>query len=104
MQTDYKIRVRHYTRKNRADIILQEQRILAGAENKVFVEKASNKLLSPRAAEEKYKLAPGKGNAVIEFDIRPDELQSQFNPLIKGKEDYLEGDVDLRTHNPTRIR
>ena len=66
-----KIRTRHYTRSSRAERILDEQILRAGVQNKVFVENARRKLLSPRDAEERYKLAPGKGNAVIEFDVAP---------------------------------
>jgi len=99
-----KIRVRHYTRSSRAERICDEQRLRAGVQNKVFVENARRRLLSPRDAEEWYKLAPGKGNAVIEFDVDPYELHSQPNPIIRGEELYLEDDVNLKNRNPTRVR
>lgn len=99
-----RIRVRHYTRSSRAERILDEQRLRAGVQNKVFVENARRRLLSPRDAEERYKLSPGKGNAVIEFDVDLNELQYQPNPIIRREELYLEGDVDLKNRNPTRVR
>jgi len=98
------MRVRHYTRSNRAERIFNEQRLRAGVQNKVFVENARRSRLSPRDAEERYKLALGKGNAVIEFDVTLNELQSQTNPIIGGKEFYLEGDVNLKGRNPKRMR
>ena len=104
MARSRKIRVRHYTRSSRAERILDEQILRAGVQNKVFVENVRRRLLSSRDAEERYKLAPGKGNAVIEFDIDINELHYQLNPIIRGKELYLEGDVDLKSRNPTRVR
>ncbi|MBI1923116.1 hypothetical protein HYR99_02585 [Candidatus Poribacteria bacterium] len=99
------IRVRHYTRKNSADKIMQERRILAQSQNRVFVEKATRKPLSPKAAELKYGLRPGKGSAIIEFDVDMTELKSKPNPIIKpGEEYYLQGDVDLTHRNPERVR
>lgn len=99
-----KIRVRHYTRSSRAERILDEQILRTGVQNKVFVENARRRLLSSRDAEERYKLVPGKGNAVIEFDVDLNELHYQINPIIRGEELYLEGDVDLKNRNPIRVR
>lgn len=99
-----KIRVRHYTRFSRAERIMDEQILRAGVQNKVFVENARRRLLSPRDAEERYKLAQGKGNAVIKFDVDLNELQYQLNPIIRGEEFYLKGDVDLKNRNPIQVR
>jgi hypothetical protein len=94
------VRLRHYTRISSKDRILAQQRILAKDQNKVFVEPAERKALSPREAEAKYLLKRGKGNAYIEFDARPDEIREQINRLTANRETFLHGDVDLSERNP----
>lgn len=89
------IRVRHYTRVSSMRKILADQKIVARDQNKVFVERADARKLSPRVAESKYGLDKGKGNAYIEFYVRPEELRQKFNRVIKFDEWYLDGDADL---------
>jgi hypothetical protein len=95
-----RVRLRHYTRLSSKDRILSEGHIIAGDQNKVFVEKADRKPLGPREAEEKYLLKPGKGNAFVEFDALPEEVRAQMNRLTGNTELYLRGDVDLVERHP----
>jgi hypothetical protein len=94
------VRLRHYTRISSKDRILAEGRMLAKDQNKVFVERAERKPLSPREAEAKYLLKRGKGNACVEFDGLPEELHQQVNGLTGERELFLQGDVDLSQRNP----
>jgi hypothetical protein len=94
------VRLRHYTRVSTKDRILAERRILARDQNKVFVEPAERKALSPREAEAKYLLKRGKGNAFVEFDARPEEVNQQTNRLTGARETFFRGDVDLSERNP----
>ena len=98
-EADQAVRLRHYTRKGSKNRILQEARLLAKDQNKVFVEPASHKPLSPRAAEATHLLKRGKGNAYVEFDSQPGELCQQTNRLTGEIEFYLQGDVDLSRRN-----
>jgi hypothetical protein len=94
------IRVRHYTRISSKDCILAANRVLAWDQNKVFVELANRKPLGPREAEAKYLIKRGKGNAFIEFDALPDEVQQQVNRLTGEIELFISGDLDLLDRNP----
>jgi HYD1 signature containing ADP-ribosyltransferase len=97
---DTSIRVRHYTRVSSKDRILEEMRIVARDQNKVFLEKADHKPHPPRDAEAAYLLKRGKGNAYVEFDVQQDELESQTNRLTGETELFVRGDVDLTERNP----
>lgn len=97
------IRLRHYTRKSSAESILSDGVLAAWDQNKVFVERASRKPLSPRDAESTYLLKRGKGNAYVEFDVQPDEVHEQKNSITGATELYLIGDVDLTGRNPGSI-
>ena len=97
------IRVRHYTRVSAAKKIMSELRIIARDQNKVFVERASARRLSPADAEAKYGLILGKGNAYMEFDVEEDRLKWRKNASIKGDEWYINGNVDLTSRNPTQF-
>jgi hypothetical protein len=94
------VRLRHYTRISSKDRILTEGRILAKDQNKVFVERAERKALSPRQAEAKYLLKRGKGNAWVEFDALAEELREQTNGVTGERELFLQGDVELSERNP----
>ena len=94
------VRVRHYTRISSMKKIIYGGHILARDQNKVFVELAKDRRLSPHDVEEKYDLDDGKGNAYIEFDVDPAMLQQQYNVLQQGDEYYIRGDVDLIGREP----
>lgn len=94
------IRLRHYTRVSAMRRILAERYLRAGAQNKVFVERADRDQISARDAEARYYLKRGKGNAYIEFDATSEEVLQQINHLTGRVELYLVGDVDLSNRNP----
>lgn len=94
------VRVRHYTRVSSMRKIIVEQRVVARDQNKVFVERADRRKLAPRDAEERYGLDQGKANAYVEFDIEPDLLHSQYNPVTRCDESYVVGNVDLSGREP----
>ena len=94
------MRLRHYTRKSSRDKILEEGRIEAKDQNKVFVEHANANPYSPRDAEDRYKLKRGKGRAYVEFEADEAEVDEQMNPLTGRKEYFLRGDVDLNSREP----
>jgi hypothetical protein len=79
---------------------MDEQRIIARDQNKVFVEKADRRALSPADAIQIYGLGLGKGMACIEFDIEPDLLRWQKNVELKLDEWFIVGDVSLANRNP----
>src|SRR5260370_20332478 len=93
------IRLRHYTRVSSKERILANGRLVAGDQNKVFVERADRKPLSPRVAEATYLLKRGKGNAYVEFDVQPEEVCEQTNRLTGERELFVRGDVDLSKRN-----
>jgi hypothetical protein len=80
--------------------IMEEQRIIARDQNKVFVERAADRRLSAGDAEVKYGLDDGKANAFIEFDIEPALLLWRKNPQLRIDEFFIVGDVDLTGRNP----
>jgi hypothetical protein len=82
------------------DRILQEAKINARDQNKVFVEYANADALSPRDAEKRHRLKRGKGNAYVEFDADDDEVNEQTNQLTGKREFFLRGDVDLTSRSP----
>lgn len=89
------MRVRHYTRVSGMQKIVEEQKVIARDQNKVFVERAGRKPMSPNDAEEHYQLKRGRGDAYVEFDVRDDEVKVQFNARTQLEEFYVVGDVDL---------
>lgn len=94
------IRLRHYTRASSMEVILAEARLVARDQNKVFVERANRKQLSPRKAEVTFLLERGKGNAYVEFDALAEEVHEQVNRRTGVTELFLQGDVDLTGRNP----
>ena len=87
-EADQAVRLRHYTRKGSKNRILQEARLLAKDQNKVFVEPASHKPLSPRAAAwERHPTNPIIRLSAFEF--RP--FQQGLQWLVKAKSKYRSG-------------
>ena len=97
------IRVRHYTRVSSMRKILAEGVIRARDQNKVFVEKASSRKLSPADAVVRYGLAQGKGNAYVEFDIEDELLLVSYNPVTRRDEFSIAGDVVLADRNAVAL-
>ncbi len=75
--------------------IIAEGIIRAHDQNKVFVERAARRKLSPADARAKYRLKRGKGNAYVEFDVEDHAISSRLNSSIGIEELSIEGDVDL---------
>lgn len=90
------IRVRHYTRVSSMKKILEKAVIRARDQNKVFVELASSRKLSPADAEQKYDLDWGKANAYVEFDVEPELLMSRYNTRLKHDEYFIVGNVETK--------
>ena len=93
------VRARHYSRVSAIKKIIVDLLLVARDQNKVFVELADARRLSPADAEEKYDLGDGKGNGYIEFDIEEERLQRKFNKRLGFDEYFIVGDVDLRNRN-----
>jgi hypothetical protein len=51
--------------------------------------------LSPRDAEKKYGLKPGRGNNIVETDVPASRVKMVKNPRTKQYELRIEGDVPL---------
>lgn len=74
MGTDEVTKVRHYTnRKGSNDI--ENDRVRAQDNNRVYVEPANKKPLNQAKAETKYQLKPGRGRDFIEFDVPTNSLE-----------------------------
>jgi hypothetical protein len=96
-------RVRHYTSKASALKIMEEGKIKALDQNKVFVTLASKKPISLKEVEEVLGIKRGRGRATIDFDVPTERLERQFNHDMGQWEHVIRGDVDLL--NPVlRIR
>ena len=93
------VRVRHYTKVSSRDKMLADGRIVAGGRNRVFFEYASRKPRSASDVRDDYLLKDGKGNAYVEFDADPAEIESKVNKLKGFTEFYIVGDVDLTDRN-----
>ncbi|MBC8106711.1 MAG: hypothetical protein H7Z14_08995 [Anaerolineae bacterium] len=94
------IRVRHYTRVSSMRKIKDQLRIVARDQNKVFVEPASARKLSPADARKRYGLKPGKGRAYVEFDVESVLLETKRNARHEIDEYFIVGNVDLAQRNP----
>lgn len=92
-------RIRHYTNKAGFDRIAREGVIRARDKGRVFGENARNRPLSPRDAEDRYKLRPGSGNHYIETDVPKGRISRVKNPTTRKPELRIKGDVPLR--NPS---
>ncbi len=93
------VRVRHYTRVSSMRRIVAERRLVARDPNKVFVEPASSRRLSPADAADTYGLDEGKGKACVEFDVPEDELKYQWNARFRVAEWFIVGDIELTERN-----
>jgi len=93
--------MRHYT--NNAIKAIEETRVLkASDQNKVFFDKAQGKPLSPRDAEAKFGLKPGRGRNIVETDVPNNRIELVWNKIMKTFEYQVTGDVPLV--NPTFTR
>lgn len=102
VHNDCLTRVRHYTSKSAVDKIMEEGRILASDQNKVFVTMAKGKLLGDTKTDDLLGVKPGRGRSVIEFDVPSHRLETQFNSRQGRVEHFIRGDVQML--NPVRMQ
>ncbi|MBI6583771.1 RHS domain-containing protein [Pseudomonas synxantha] len=96
------VRVRHYTNRKGSKGIEKDGVILAQDNNRVYLEPAKNKVLSPVDAQDKYQIAKGKGRDYIEMDVPESRLEWVKNPRYNVMELTVRG--NLETNNPTFTR
>jgi Glu-tRNA(Gln) amidotransferase subunit E-like FAD-binding protein len=68
----------------------------------VFAERARGNPLSPRDAEAKYGIRPGRGRHYVETDVPASRVKEVWNPDTKSYELQIEGDVAIS--NPSFFR
>jgi RHS repeat-associated protein len=100
--TEPTTRVRHYTNRKGSKGIEADGVIRARDNNRVYVEPASQKPLSPRDAEAKYQIKEGRGRDYIELDVPNSQLEWVKNPRYGTPELTIRGDVTLQ--NATVVR
>ncbi|MBK9576639.1 MAG: hypothetical protein IPO40_06170 [Fibrobacteres bacterium] len=88
-------RVRHYTNRKGLNGIKEDVVIRARDNNRVYLEPASKKPLSPLDAQEKFQLRPGKGRDYIETDVPNSSIEWVKNPRYGADELTVRGDLPL---------
>lgn len=78
---------------------MEDGKIIASDQNKVFLTKAKGKPMSVIDAEQTLGIGRGKGRAVIETDVPADRIITEKNPVTQTLESYVVGDLELS--NPT---
>ncbi|MGY2042454.1 RHS repeat-associated core domain-containing protein, partial [Pseudomonas pergaminensis] len=96
------VRVRHYTSRAGSKGIERTGVILAQDNNRVYLEPAKSKVLSPRDAQEKYQINKSKGRDYIETDVHQSQLELVKNPRYSTMELTIKGNLTL--NNPTFTR
>ncbi len=96
------LRVRHYTNRKGINGIEGEGIVRAKDNNRVYVEPANKKPLSPIQAQDTYQLGKGKGRDYVEFDVPNSQLEWVKNPRYGTPELTVNGDVNL--NNPNFVR
>jgi galactose-1-phosphate uridylyltransferase len=67
--------------------------IIAKDNNRVYVEPANKKPLSPKEAESTYQLKQGKGRDYVEFDVPESQVEWVKNPRYGDMELTIKGGV-----------
>ena len=88
-------RVRHYTNNKGLKGIQTDGKIIAQDNGRVYMEPASKKALSPKVAEAKYQLKPGRAKNYVEFDVPNSRLEWVTNPRYHTKELTVKGDINV---------
>ncbi len=99
---DCELRLRHYTGVSSSKKIMSSMTIIASDQNRVFTVLADNKRFAPRDFERKYGVAPGRGNAYVDFCAKVSEVEQRINPDYGTREYVLHGNVSLVRRKPTR--
>ncbi|MGZ0714301.1 RHS repeat-associated core domain-containing protein [Pseudomonas palleroniana] len=89
------VRVRHYTSRAGSKGIEKEGIILAKDNNRIYLEPAKNKVLSPIGAQEKYQIDKSKGRDYIEMDVPESRLEWIKNPRYNTMELTVKGNLTL---------
>jgi hypothetical protein len=87
------VRVRHYTNRKGLQGIEESGEIIAKDNNRVYVEPANKKPLSPKEAESTYQLKQGKGRDYVEFDVPESQVEWVKNPRYGDMELTIKGGV-----------
>ena len=95
-------RMRHYTNRAGSRGIAKDGVIRAKDQNKVFLERADGKPLSPTDAADKYRLGRGRGRDIVELDVRKELVTRRWNATTQSWEWVVNGDLPLL--NPRIIR
>jgi len=93
------VRVRHYTNRKGLEGIKESGVIKARDNNRVYLEPAASKPLSPKRAVEQYGIKDGRGRDYVETDVPAERLEWIKNPSYHRKELTVFG--DLKIENPT---
>ncbi|MDB1114092.1 HYD1 signature containing ADP-ribosyltransferase family protein, partial [Pseudomonas extremaustralis] len=96
------VRVRHYTSRTGSKGIEKEGMILAQDNNRVYLEPAKSKVLSPIGAQDKYQIDKSKGRDYIETDVPESRLEWIKNPRYNTVELTVKGNLKLDNPEFTR--
>ena len=88
-------RVHHYTNNKGLEGIKADGKIIARDNGRVYMEPANKKALSPKVAESKYQLKPGRAKNYVEFDVPNSKLEWVPNPRYHTPELTVKGDVNV---------
>ncbi|AKS04963.1 RHS repeat-associated core domain-containing protein [Pseudomonas trivialis] len=96
------VRVRHYTSRAGSKGIEKEGVIMAQDNNRVYLEPAKSKVLSPQDAQNKYHIDKSKGRDYIELDVPESQLEMVKNPRYNTMELTVKGNLTLNNPKFTR--
>ncbi|NWE21802.1 RHS domain-containing protein [Pseudomonas sp. P7548] len=96
------VRVRHYTSRKGSKGIEKDGVIFAQDNNRVYLEPAKEKVLSPTGAQEKYQISKNKGRDYIEMDVPESRLEWIKNPRYNTMELTVIGNLIIKNPKITR--
>jgi len=96
------VRLRHYTSIGRLNSIMNENKLRAFDQGRVFAVPADSRITkkSPRDVEIALGIPRGSANAYVDFDTKPGEFSPSVNSLTGSTEWTHEGDFDLTERYP----
>ena len=90
------MRFRHYTSRAGSNGIRASGVLKAGRLGKIYAESAHRGVLSPRDAEERYRLRTGRGQDYVEFEVRDGTRFQRVTGSLSGVYEYeISGDAVL---------
>jgi RHS repeat-associated protein len=96
------VRVRHYTNRKGLEGIKESGVIKARDNNRVYLEPATKKPVSPKDAETLYGITRGRGRDYIETDVPSERLEWKINPSYHRKELTVLGDLPIENASFTK--